>query len=235
MAPSITNLGLTWQNRFFPDGNVTTDGGGGDVHDGGWQFYASPHGGYGLPGLDCTVAGVCGDGFTITNAGAGTLYGIGGWFKGVNGPEIQFSLDGTLVSGVGGTGTDTWQFFGVIDTAGFTTAQIWDSSGTAADQNFVFADDFTIGANTVDVTPPQVQILSPANGDVLTVSSVTVSGTASDETALASVSVNGVSATLGSGTFSADVALTAGVNTLTATATDSSGNTASTSIQVTYT
>jgi len=87
----------------------------------------------------------------------------------------------------------------------------------------------------VDVTPPQVQINSPVNGAALTVSPLTVSGTASDDTALTGVTVNGVAATLGSGTFSASVPLVAGANTLAAVATDSSGNTASTSIQVTYT
>ena len=74
VLPSITNLGLTWQNRFSPVGGVTTNDGGGFVNDGLWQFYASPHGGYGLDGtggLDCTIAGVCGDGFTVNSAGRG--------------------------------------------------------------------------------------------------------------------------------------------------------------------
>ena len=145
VAPSITNLGLTWQHRFFPDGDVTTSDGGGFVHDGVWQFFAIPHGGYELPGLDCTVPGECGAGFTITSDSAGTLYGVGGWFVGTGGPEIEFFLDGVLVLDAGGTATSTWQFFGVIDTDGFTTVEISDSSGTADDQNFLWADAFTIG------------------------------------------------------------------------------------------
>jgi hypothetical protein len=85
-----------------------------------------------------------------------------------------------------------------------------------------------------DVTPPQIQILSPADGAVLDSSPVTVSGTASDDTALASVTVNGLPAAFGGGTFSASVPLVAGANNLTAIATDTMGNSASTSIQVSY-
>jgi len=149
VAPSITNLGLTWQNRFFPVGGVTTSDGGGNVHDGSWQFYASPHGGYGLPGLDCTIPGACGDGFTVTSTGAGTLFGVGGWFTGASGPEIKFLLDDQLVAGAGGTGDILWQFFGVIDTDGFTRVEIMDSSGTLGDQNLLWADDFTFGVTAV--------------------------------------------------------------------------------------
>jgi len=152
VLPSITNLGLTWQNRFSPVGGVTTSDGGGFVHEGSWQFYASPHGGYGLDGtggLDCTVAGACGDGFTVTSTGAGTLFGVGGWFTGVSGPEIKFLLDDIEVLGAGGTGGMLWQFFGVIETNGFTSVEILDSSGTLNDQNLIFADDFTFGVTAV--------------------------------------------------------------------------------------
>ena len=53
---------------------------------------------------------------------------------------------------------------------------------------------------TPDGTPPQIGILSPANGAVLSTSSVAVSGTASDNIALSSVTVNGITATFGGGT-----------------------------------
>ncbi len=147
ILPSVTNLGLTWQNRFFPDGGVTTSEGGGDVHEGSWRFYASPHGGYTISGLDCTVPGDCGDGFIISSSTAGTIYGVGGWFTGFSGPELKFLLDGQLIDGAGGTAANIWQFFGVIDTNGFTSAVIIDSSGTLDDQNLVWADDFTFGVS----------------------------------------------------------------------------------------
>ena len=37
VAPGVSNLGLTWENRF-PTGNITTNDGNGDVHDGIWQL-----------------------------------------------------------------------------------------------------------------------------------------------------------------------------------------------------
>ena len=147
--PSITNLGLTWQNRFNPVGGVTTSDGGGNVHHGSWQFYASPHGGYAISGLDCTIPGECSDGFTVTSDGAGLLYGVGGWFTGAGGPEIKFLLDDVEVIDAGGTGINIWQFFAVIDTNGFSKAEIRDSSGTIDDQNFFWADDFTFAVTTL--------------------------------------------------------------------------------------
>jgi len=149
VSPSIVNLGLTWKNRFSPKGNVTTNNGGGDVHHGLWQFYASPHGDYGVSTLDCTIAGECGDGFTVTSDSAGILYGVGGWFQGASGPEIKFLLDDVEVLGAGGTGISIWQFFGVIETNGFSKVEIRDSSGTEGDPNLIWADDFTFGVTTL--------------------------------------------------------------------------------------
>ncbi len=99
--------------------------------------------------------------------------------------------------------------------------------------------DFVVSSGAAggggDTTRPLIAISSPADGAALNSSPVTVSGTASDETALAGVTVNGVVASVGGGTFSASVPLASGANTLTAVATDTSGNTASMSIQVTFT
>lgn len=138
----------------------------------------------------------------------------------------------TLIDHGDGTATFSW-------TPNFGQAGDYPVTFTVTDDGVPVASDLetitiTVIDPLVDITPPQIQVLSLTNGAVLTSSSVTVSGTASDDTALASVTVNGVAATLGSGSFSAGVPLVAGANTLTAIATDSSGNTASTSIQVTY-
>ena len=87
----------------------------------------------------------------------------------------------------------------------------------------------------IDLTDPSVAINSPADGLSTIATSVDVSGTASDTpSGLASVTVNSVSATFGSGSFSADdVALDCGANTITATAKDLAGRTSSDSISVT--
>jgi len=83
----------------------------------------------------------------------------------------------------------------------------------------------------IDLTNPLVDITSPTDGSSTIATSVTVSGTASDSpSGLASVVVNGVTAT---GAFSASpVPLDCGANTITATATDLAGRTSSDSISV---
>lgn len=82
-----------------------------------------------------------------------------------------------------------------------------------------------------------VHIDSPTEGDVLHTSPVTVSGTVSDPTSATIVTVNGVTAqiTLATGAFFAEVPLTSGENTITATATATPGGVAVTdSVKVTY-
>lgn len=91
----------------------------------------------------------------------------------------------------------------------------------------------------VDTTPPGIIITSPANGQAFSTSAITVTGTSSDNVAVSNVtiSVNGGAFQLASGTASWSFAATlaSGSNTITANATDTSGNTNQTSISVTYT
>ena len=84
---------------------------------------------------------------------------------------------------------------------------------------------------TLDADAPVLQITAPADGAVLTATSVVVSGTVADATAT-TVTVNGVTATVSGGTFSATVLLGLGSNTLTATATDAAGNVATDAVTV---
>lgn len=90
----------------------------------------------------------------------------------------------------------------------------------------------------VDTTPPSVLITSPASGSTVATSTVTVSGTASDDVAVARIEVRmGAGAyDLASGTisWSKQVTLPAGSNTIYAKATDTSGNANETSVAVTY-
>jgi hypothetical protein len=81
---------------------------------------------------------------------------------------------------------------------------------------------------------PSVSIASPGNGATLSTPSVTVSGTAADSAGLTSVTVDGQAVST-SGAWSTSVSLKEGANTITATATDQAGLTASASILVTYT
>lgn len=76
-----------------------------------------------------------------------------------------------------------------------------------------------------DTVYPVLTVSSPANGLVTAASSVTVSGTAADNVGISSLTVNGVSVTVGSnGAFSRSVSLSAGQNTITVIATDTAGN-----------
>ncbi|PYS39182.1 MAG: hypothetical protein DMF71_15620, partial [Acidobacteria bacterium] len=91
-----------------------------------------------------------------------------------------------------------------------------------------------------DTTPPRVAIISPVDNSTSTSASVAVSGTASDngsnDTGLANITVNGTAASYDSatGTWSlTSIDLVLGSNTITAVATDNTGNQSSTQITVT--
>lgn len=109
------------------------------------------------------------------------------------------------------------------------TATAFDQSGNSA----LASITVTVDTGAEDVTPPSIAINSPADGATLTVTNVAVTGTADDDVALAGVTVNGVAALVNGNTFSANVSLAEGANTITATATDAAGNSASDSVAVT--
>ena len=77
-----------------------------------------------------------------------------------------------------------------------------------------------------------VFITDPADGAVLTSSPATVSGTVTGSEPV-SVDINGVAAIVGGGSFSADVPLVRGANTITANGTDAAGFMGSAQISVT--
>ena len=81
---------------------------------------------------------------------------------------------------------------------------------------------------------PVVSITSPSDGATETSTPVKVTGTVSDTVDVAKVTVNGVQAKLGSGTWKVNVPLTSGRNTITATATDGAGVSGSASISVSF-
>lgn len=87
-----------------------------------------------------------------------------------------------------------------------------------------------------DVDPPDVEITSPPKGSVVTSPTLSVSGTASDNEAVATVhlSTNGQTWATASGTtmWNGTVTLVNGSNTVFARATDSEGNQATDSITV---
>ena len=106
--------------------------------------------------------------------------------------------------------------------------------GDGASSNCVF-DEIRISKiqEAPEVIPPTVNIISPANGFISTVSPIDVSGTVNEENVI--VRVNGVDAVVSDGSFIAyGVSLNPGSNTITATATDNWGNKGTHSINVIY-
>ena len=114
----------------------------------------------------------------------------------------------------------------------------WDSSYGWGRVNASRAVSLATGSQQVDVSPPAVSFLSPTNGGTVS-GSVSVSISASDDTAVSSVAVaiDGLSATSFFAppyTFSWDtLAMSDGTHTLSAIATDGAGNSATSTISVT--
>jgi hypothetical protein len=114
--------------------------------------------------------------------------------------------------------------------AGGSMSIIWSyATGTS------LAEVQGYAADALAALRPAVTITSPANGVTVTSSPVTVTGTAGGGSGVKSVTVNGVTATVSDGHWTAAVPLTQGPNTLTATMTTTDGSTATASVVVTYT
>jgi hypothetical protein len=142
-APSVLSLGILWTANNDNSGVSTSSG----PARSGWAIFSSPHGDF-LDGIGCDVPEVCGDGLVGTSADV--LLGVGGWISGFAGADIVFILDGdnlnpiTFDGAPPFTGSSEHLFFGVIDTNGFTNFEIREIEGTLGDQQFIWADDFTI-------------------------------------------------------------------------------------------
>jgi len=92
----------------------------------------------------------------------------------------------------------------------------------------------TVNVN-IDRTAPTVAVTQPASGAVLTSSTAAVQGTVSDAlSGVSSVTCNGAAATLDGGSFSCNVALNSGANTITIMATDRAGNGAASPLAVSF-
>lgn len=82
---------------------------------------------------------------------------------------------------------------------------------------------------------PAVSITSPANGGTTPTQPVTVTGKATDNAGVTSLTLNGGAVTPGAdGSFSAPVALVPGQNTITAIAKDAAGNSSQAAVNVVY-
>jgi hypothetical protein len=131
----------------------------------------------------------------------------------------------------GNAGRLVLQYRRTVPAAGAVTiTQAYGQAGTQADIR-------ALGSSAEDAwSGPTVTITGPANGSTTDASPLTVTGTATDNVAVASLKVNGQSVSVGSdGSWSAQVPMTPGANTITAIATDGAANTAQAQVTVGYT
>jgi len=106
-------------------------------------------------------------------------------------------------------------------------------SGTAVD-NVGNTATASVTVN-IDKTIPSVEITSPPDGTTAIGSETTVTGTVSDSlSGIAGVSCNGAPASVSGSTFTCDVPLSEGANTIEALATDVAGNTNSSTLTVNF-
>ncbi len=103
-------------------------------------------------------------------------------------------------------------------------------------QAFALAEVQALAASAISGYAPTLTIAAPASGTTVSSPSVTVSGTATDTGALASLTVDGNAVSVGAGgAWSTNVTLSPGTQTITAVAADQAGLATSRSVSVTYT
>ena len=152
--------------------------------------------------------------------------------SGVNAGTIAVTVDGTAVSTVTKTAIDG----GYKCTC--TSPTLKDGSHTISvkasdnDGNAAAAKTATF---TVDTVPPTLQITAPSNDLITNKKTVTVSGKTDDVSSKpVTVTVNGATVTVGTdGTFTKDVTLAEGANTITIVAKDKAGKTTTVTRKVT--
>jgi hypothetical protein len=138
-APAVLSQGIRWTSNFA-GGDITT--GDGAARRGSWGFYAYPHGQFGT-GADCSLPGVCGDGF-VGEAAQGLL-AIGGWVRTNTPPaDLNLFIDGMRLDfGDAGILDTGYAFFGAISSTPFQRFEFREMEGAGDEAKFIFADDFS--------------------------------------------------------------------------------------------
>jgi len=182
-APSVVSQGLLWQSNLTGNGLVTDKFSA--HHDGFYRLYSDPHGKTfsAAAAAGCDSLALAGpfpsdsacwqnDGWTITAQDGAILYGVGGWLYSNSGSaKASFLLDGKDVYGnarnLGNANRDgtpitlTGDFFAVIDTAGFSVAEVREMAGKGSERQFLFGDGFSVGTSGVAVVPVPAGCLVP--------------------------------------------------------------------------
>lgn len=145
--------------------------------------------------------------------------------SGVNPDTIKLLIDGTEVSGITKTKTSS----------GYSCSYKPDTALADGSHTIVVrASDYDENAATqksvsfkIDTVPPELSVTTPTDKLITNKSTVTVAGTTNDATSSpVTLTINGVATTVyDDGTFSKDIALEDGANTITIVATDGAGRT----------
>ncbi len=162
-------------------------------------------------------------------------------------PEIEFSshTTGTLLNkkqiDISGTIDYNYSVVKVNNTTAAISNNSFGATITLSEGTNTISAVATNSAGTttksitliVDTTQPSINISSPADGSKTSSSTVTASGTASDNLEISTVTVNSKAAALnGSSFLVANISLDEGTNTITAQSIDKAGNTQTASITV---
>lgn len=156
--------------------------------------------------------------------------------SGLNMASVVFKLNNQQISsglswtdGADGKKTCTYHATGLSDGSNSISLQVTDNDGNASD-----AAEVTF---VISTSAPTLNITSPADNLLTNSNQVTVSGSAaagSDAVTLSKVTVNGEEVSIGSGgSFTTQVTLTEGDNTITIIAEDSIGKTTTVTRHVT--
>jgi hypothetical protein len=136
--------------------------------------------------------------------------------SGVDSSSFRLTVDGSDVSShcaIGAGSATCTPASGLANGGHVVNATVSDRAGNHATAALSFEVD-------LDHEPPHVAITSPADGFVTNQAGIDVVGTVSDDTDIASVTVNGQSATVSGSSFLVHLALTEGNTAILAVATD---------------
>jgi len=171
-TPSVVSQAIVWTSNYT-ENNIATGTVGGTAPDGSYAIYSLPHGMTTDSGLYCDSAEdpnipiECfqNDGLKVASESGGILYAFGGRFDSNTGiPKITFLLDGVDINANDtdnidnwqreGDVADNWSFVGVIDEAGFLSAEVRELTGKDFQQVLLFSDDFTLAVDDGSPPPP---------------------------------------------------------------------------------
>ena len=155
---------------------------------------------------------------------SGGTYTVSGSANGTGSKIISIEINGQSIDI---TPDAVINFSGTADKTPLTV-RVFDSAGNQTEQ--------TINAQLPDTTPPNIKIISPNNGDVFTdTTNININFTAEDNIQLKEVTLNSNNIQpVSEFNYSANVTLLPGDNLFTVIATDTSNNTATSTISISY-